>query len=83
VVRHDEQQVRARGDPGHDRGAPNRTIPTKAGTKGPPPRTVVRLVGRPAGLNGALRRLGQANVHGLEALGSFLKIELDRLALFE
>ena len=30
-----------------------------------------------------LGRLGQAHVDGLETLGSFLKIELDRLTLFE
>ena len=30
-----------------------------------------------------LRRLGQAYIDRLEPLGSFLKIELDRLTLFE
>ena len=70
-----------------------------AGCGGGPPATVGRRAdtgqARPTGV-GAYKRagpeatevpvlggLGQAHIDGLETLGTFLKIELDRLTLFE
>ncbi len=42
-----------------------------------------RFGGPDASSRWRLGRLGQANIHCLETFGSFLKIELDRLPLFE